>query len=145
MKLFHTSPTKIHSIDTNGSLGESFCFSSNVYITSRCDVLTYSIDIDVDDVISVSSFFYDDNYEMLDGILDEIMVLTGCSRDFSERLLSQESSYVGDSDIDLRIQGFAGDAAKILGYRAAMGYDEQGAVYIVNMRDELVNLSIESE
>lgn len=141
MQIFHTSPSPITKITDNGMFGECLCFSIDVYTMSACDTLTYSIDMGEDDVIEASSFFYRDDCGLLNGIVASVMELTDCDEDQAQEYISQRDSYC-DAEIDWRIQGYTGEAAKLLGYGAASAQDEQGTVYIVPMmgRESILNL-----
>jgi hypothetical protein len=132
MKLFHTSPVKIETINNYGMLGECLCFSSDVYQMAPGEVITYAIEIDESEMIEASSFFYQDDAEKLDVIVSNIMAMADCDSDQAEKYLSQNDNH-HDAEIAWRIQGYAGEAAKVLGYQAAVADDEQGTVYIIPM------------
>jgi len=134
MQIFHTSPEKIEKIDSFGMFGECLCFSADVYQMSACSTVTYSIEINEDEIIEAGSFFYQDDCEKLNDIVEDIMDLAGCGREEAEEFLSQRESH-SDAEIDWRIQGYAGEAAKVLGYKCAEAEDEQGTVYLVPMLD----------
>ncbi len=139
MQLFHTSPTEIKEISAYGMFGECLCFSADVYQMSACDVITYQINIDDADIIEARSFFYQADCDKLNEIVAEIMELADCDEEQAQELLSQ-NDFFGDAEIDWRIQGYAGEAAKVLGYKAASADDEQGTVYIVPMLDKEADL-----
>ena len=135
MELFHTSPNAIESGSINqfGLAGESLCFSADVYTMSAAKVITYKMEIDESEIIEVCTIPYSNDTDKLMGIISEIQELADCDEDQAWDYLSQKDQYSEDWEIDLRLQGYAGDAAKALGYKAAQGEDEQGAVYIVPM------------
>lgn len=133
MRIYHTSPDKIIKINSSGMLGECLCFSASVYCMSACEVIVYALDIEDADVVEASSFFYRDDYSKLDFIVSEVMDLAGCDEEEAQELISQRTAH-SDAEIDWRIQGYAGEAAKVLGFKAAEAQDEQGTVYIVPMQ-----------
>lgn len=131
--VYHTSPDPITKISKFGASGECLCFSDKIYQMASCEVVTYKIELNEDEIIEASSFFYRDDCELLNDIVAEIMLLTDCDEDTAQEYLSQRDQYGEDYEIDLRIQGFTGEAAKALGYKAAEAEDEQGTVYLVPM------------
>lgn len=135
MKLFHTSLKEIKKINKFGIFGQSLCFSSEIYTMCENATHVYSIEIDEDEVISASQFFYNDDCEKLNFILEDIERIAECDRETAENFLDGTDTY-GDPEIDWTMQGFMGDAAKLLGYRAASMRDEQGICYIVPMFDK---------
>lgn len=132
MELFHTSPNPIDAINSYGMLGECLCFSTNVYQMAACKVLVYKLEVSEHEIIEARSFFYRDDYEKLDRIVANVMELADCNEEQAQEFLSQNDHH-HDAEIDWRIQGYAGEAAKVLGFRACKAQDEQGAVYIVPM------------
>lgn len=132
MKLYHTSPKEITKITKNGAFGESLCFSADVYSMSVGTDFIYSIELEESDVIEASRFFYQDDCDALDSIVEHIMSVVECDKEEAESYLDGSASHE-DAEIDWMIQGMMGDAAKLLGYKAAQAQDEQGAVYIVPM------------
>lgn len=145
MKLFHTSPEKIEKISKFGMFGECLFFSSSVYVmTAVEDYITYSIEINEDDVIEVGSFFHHDEWEKLNDIVQHIMDVCECDEEEAQDYLDG-SEHHEDGEMDWMIQGLQGDAAKVLGYRAAQSEDEQGAVYIVPMFGRESELKLEEE
>ena len=144
MKLFHTSPTEIKDINNYGMFGECLCFSADVYQMSACEVLTYSIEVDEDEIIKANSFFYREDYELLNEIITEIMELAECDEEQAQEYLSQNDNH-GDAEIDWRIQGYSGEAAKVLGFKAAAAEDEQGTVYIIPMLKREAELKLINE
>ena len=132
MKLLHTSPTEITKITKFGTFGDCLCFSNDRYLMSECEVITYSIELSEDDVIDAHTFFYRDDYEMLNAIIEDVMSLADCDEDEAQELLAQNDNH-SDAEIDWRIQGYTGAAAKVLGFKAARAQDEQGDVFLVPM------------
>ena len=133
---FHTSPNKIEKIHSDGALGECLCFSSDPYRMSGAPCITYRMDFSDNEIIEARTFFYRDDCNLLDSLVIEVMSLVKCDEDTAQDLLSQRdrNDINLDGEISWKIQGYTGQAAKILGYKAAMANDEQGAVYIVPMR-----------
>ncbi len=144
MQLFHTSPNEITEINPFGLFGECLCFSADIYQMSACSVLTYTVEIEDNEMIEASSFFYRDDYEKLNSIVIDVMELAECDEEQAQEYLSQLDSH-SDAEIDWRLQGYTGEAAKALGYKAAIAEDEQGAVYIVPMLNRESELSLINE
>jgi len=141
MKLFHTSPKKITKINSRGMFGESLCFSSSVYSMSVGEVIVYSLEIDESEVIEAQRFFYYDDSEKLNDIISQIMDVCEVEEEEAKSFLENKSN-PDDAEDGFWIQGLMGDAAKILGFKAAQSEDEQGIVYIVPMmgkESELIN------
>lgn len=144
MELFHTSPSPITVINSYGMLGECLCFSSSVYQMAACEVLVYKIEVSEDEIIKASTFFYRDDCDKLDPIVSNIMELADCDEEQAQEYLAQNDHHP-DAEIDWRIQGYAGEAAKVLGFRVCEALDEQGTVYIVPMRGREADLILISE
>lgn len=143
MKIIHTSPCEITSIDPSGMFDDCLFFSINAYSISavRNQEFEYSIEIDDAAIINVGGFFYNENAEKLDSIVSEVMALVGCDEDDAEEILSDRKNVFNfefedaedASEASWKVQALQGKAAKILGFEAAQGEDEQGSVYIVPM------------
>ena len=58
------------------------------------------------------------------------------------REISANDLELDDLEASWWIQGLQGDVAKIMGYRAAEGFDEQGTVFIVPMLGREVDLRL---
>ncbi len=141
MKLFHTSPNEITKIDHLGRFGEFLCFAIDPYEMAVCETITYSIDLNEDDVVEARTFFYRDDSDKLSDVVAEVMELAECDEDDAEEYLSGRKSH-DDAEIDWDIQKLTGDAGKLLGYRAVMTEDEQGSVYLVAMAGRESELSV---
>jgi len=134
MKLLHTSPQEITNISLTGRFGEFLFFSCDEYVmTGASDCLTYEIDLDEDQIVDASTFFYREDCHLLNDLVEEVMDLTGCDEEQAQEYLSQNESYFEDPEVDWDIQRLTGEAGKILGFRAVEAQDEQGTCYIVSM------------
>jgi len=142
MQLYHTSPEEIKEINKDGRFGQFLFFSSEKYVmTAASDHVTYLLDLDEDQAIEVNSFFYREDSELLNEIVEEIQYIANCDEETAQNLLDASDSIwnldsVDDedkADIDFDIQKLQGQAAKALGFRAAETADEQGTVWIVDM------------
>ncbi|SEN65748.1 hypothetical protein [Halomonas caseinilytica] len=151
MQLIHTSPSEITEINSFGRFGEFLFFSEDEYVMTAGEHVTYSIEIDEDDIIEAGQLFYHDDAEKLDGLVQAVMDLTGCEEDTAEELIAQnEDVHSIDCDIEPEdlaeaswdIQRIAGEAAVILGYRGVEMEDEQGTAYLINMKGREADLEI---
>ena len=132
MKLFHTSPNSITAINSTGLFGEFLCFSADVYTMTAGDFITYSIEIDDNDIIEASSIFYHEDAEKLDGLVQRVMGMLDCDEDTAEDMLSQKDD-CGDAELSWEIQALTAKAAKTLGFRGVSMQDEQGTCYMIDM------------
>lgn len=148
MKLFHTSPSKIEKINSNGRFGAFLFFSSNVYTMTAAAPVVYSLELTDSDVIEASQLFYHEDAAKLAGLVSELAQRLGVDEDTAEALIEESKSvYDIDSieaedsaDASWDVQLFTARAAKILGFRAVQVQDEQGAAYMIDMlghEDEL--------
>lgn len=145
MKLYHTSPEKITKINKGGTFGESLCFSNHIYyMTCATKSYVYSIDIETSQIIPASQFFYSDDCSKLSNIVSDIMRIAECDKEAAEELLSGAETH-NDCEIDWTIQGIMGNAAQLLGYRAASIRDEQGQCYVVPFFGKEKELCLERE
>lgn len=128
MELFHTG-SKIEEINNLGRFDE-FLFFAN----SACHYgeVTYSIEVDEDEIIDPNGFFYRDDCDKLAGIVAQVMDLAECDEDEAEELLSQRESH-DDPEIDWDIQTLTARAAKLLGFRGVEIQDEHGTSYMIDM------------
>lgn len=134
MELFHTSPSKITEINELGIFGSNLFFSTETYHTVSCDVFTYKINLDDDDIIESGQLFYHKDSAKLDSIIKEVMNLINCDEEEAEKQLEQsdEAEYT-DTDNNWEIQALSAKAAKLLGFRAVSMQDEQGTCYMIDM------------
>ncbi|TFH85252.1 hypothetical protein EQG41_18235 [Billgrantia azerbaijanica] len=149
MKLFHTSPAEITEINSFGRFGEFLFFADEEYVMTAGDHITYSIEIDEDDIIEAGRLFYHDDAEKLQGLVERVMEVVGCDEDTAEELIAQnEDVHSIDCDIEPEdlaeaswdIQRIAGEAAVILGYRGVEMEDEQGTAYLISMKSREADL-----
>lgn len=134
--IYHTSPKRITSIDKYGTFGDVLFFASKPYVmTAQDQYVTYAIT--TGNTINVSQL-YD---EKLSPIINDIVNYLDEKIDIptAESLLDgsvgayEVLSGEEAGDLGWYIQMKQGEAAKLLGYDAAIGEDEQGSVYIVPM------------
>lgn len=141
MELFHTSPSKIEKIRSNGRFGEFLFFSSRVYKMTAGAAVVYSLDLADADVIEAGQLFYHADAVKLQPLVDELATRLGVSEEDAEALIEESKSvYDLDSieaedaaDASWDVQLLTARAAKILGFRAVQLQDEQGAAYLVDM------------
>jgi len=132
MQLFHTSPNNITAINSTGLFGGFLCFSADIYTMTAGNFITYSIEVDDDDIIEASRLFYHEDAEKLDGLVQRVMAMLGCDEDTAEEMLSQKDD-CGDAELSWEIQGLTAKAAKALGFRGVSMKDEQGTCYMIDM------------
>jgi hypothetical protein len=132
MELFHTSPSEITKINTDGLFGEFLCFSSDEYVMTAGQHVTYKIEIDEDEIVEANHLFYHKDAEKLEGLVSEVMEMLGCDEGTAEEMLSQNDD-CGDAEMSWEIQAMTAKAAKILGYRGVLFQDEQGTCYMIDM------------
>ena len=139
MKLFHTSPTKIERIHSLGLFGECLCFAARPYFMPVVEnPVVYAIEIDEAQVIECRRFFFHEDAAKLQPLVSSVMRMVGCDEDTAEDLLDGRQALLDvaatpNADQDYEIQRLQGLAAKLLGYRAAMTFAEQGSLWLVNM------------
>ena len=130
MKLFHTSPKEITSIDRFGTFGDCLFFSPNVYEMSACETITYSIN--ADDMRFVEACDLHD-----EEVIAEIAERFEIDSDDAESLLDGSDSVwnqdFADAENDWYIQAKRGECAKKMGFDGCLDEDEQGSVYIIPM------------
>ncbi|WP_252109071.1 MULTISPECIES: hypothetical protein [unclassified Halomonas] len=142
MKLLHTSPSEITEINSFGRFGEFLFFADEAYTMTAGDHLTYSIEINEDDIIEASQLFYHADAEKLSDLVAELAAKLSIDEDDAEALID-ESKSIFDLDLDIEpedmadaswdVQIFTARAAQILGFRAVEVEDEQGAAFMVSM------------
>ena len=138
MMLYHTSPDPITKITTTGLYGSGLCFSADPYSMSAGTVITYSIELNDDDIIDANELFYHDDAKSLAPLSEHVARVLDCDIETAEELIAQRvSAYDIDTDDPAEdgwwLQRCAIDAAKLLGYRAVSMQDEQGSLYLINM------------
>lgn len=146
--MYHTSPEDIKEPYEYGRFGKGIFFSSDpYYMTTKDNPSLYSLEVNEDDVVDASSFFYRDDYKKLDPIVEEIMERFGVDEDTAQDLLSGHKSIfdvadeIPDFDIEeagewqYDLQKLAGEAAELLGYKGVYLVDEQGSTAMMNIFD----------
>ncbi|WP_288076476.1 hypothetical protein [Pseudomonas sp.] len=141
MQLFHTSPAEIAAISKSGRFGEFLFFSSDVYVMTAGDAVTYSLELDEDAIIDADRLFYHEDAEKLDALVAELADRFEIDADTAEDLIAEKASvYDLDSiepedmaDASWDVQRFTARAAKILGFRGVAVSDEQGTAYMIDM------------
>lgn len=142
MQLFHTSPNEITEINAFGRFGEFLFFSRCEYVMTAGEHVTYTIDLDEDDIIDAEQLFYHEDAEKLQPLVERVMNMVGCDEDTAEELIAQrEDVHSIDCDIEPEdlaevswdIQRITGEAAVILGFRGAEMEDEQGRAFLISM------------
>lgn len=141
MELFHTSPSEIKAINTDGRFGEFLFFSSHVYQMAAGEALTYSIEIDEDQIIEASQLFYHDDAAQLESLVAELASRLDVSEEDAEALIEESKSVFDIDSIEAEdaadaswdVQLFTARAAKILGFRGVAVEDEQGTAYMIDM------------
>ncbi len=141
MKLYHTSPTKIETINESGTFGDCLFFASEIYVmTEAKTIYTYSIEIKDSEVINVSELHDDEEIKRIAEVL-------GVNENNAERMLDGRDTafdHGGDGEDDWWIQGIQGQVARKMGYKACESEDEQGAVYIISMKNMENKLKLEN-
>ncbi len=141
MELFHTSPEKIEAINNNGRFGAFLFFSSKVYVMTAGKFVTYSIEIDDEQIIDDGRLFFHEDAAKLEPLVAELATLLDVSEDDAEALIEGSKSVydIGSieaddaADASWDVQHFTARAAKLLGYRGVQVTDEQGATYMIDM------------
>ncbi|GGM25847.1 hypothetical protein ACFQDN_22145 [Pseudomonas asuensis] len=141
MELFHTSPSEITTINTDGRFFEFLCFAVDEYVMTTEEFVTYRITVDENDIIEAGSLFYHPNAADLSPLVEGVMRMVGCDEGTAEELISQRIDVFSLDDIDAAdagelswdIQATTAKAAKILGFRGVSMLDEQGACYMIDM------------
>lgn len=142
IEVFHTSDVEIVEIkEQYGLFNEFLFFSWQPYsMSSVCSKIIYKMEIDKDSLISAGSLFYDDDYEKLDGLVEEFCEEFGVEKETAEYIISEAGSVYEFDNIDTsdgsaawKAQLYTARAAKILGYRGVIVTDEQGTAYMIDM------------
>ncbi len=140
MKITHTSPNKITSINKNGQFDDCLFFSADEYsMTTKGDLYVYSIELLDSKIIEVSELYNEEVIANIASVLD-------VDEDAAERLLDGRDTAFDhdlDGEDDWWIQAKQGECAKLMGYEAVESQDEQGTVYIVPMANRENDLVLE--
>ena len=151
MKLYHTSPGKIESINRHGRFGSFLFFSADVYTTTAGVACVYSIEVDEGDLIEASRLFYQDGADtLLDPVVRQLMALAGVDADTAEGLLEEslsahELDVEDPAELSWDIQRLTAECARRLGYRGVIVEDEQGSAYMIDMLGREADLSLEKK
>ena len=154
MQLIHTSPTKIEKITPFGRFDSFLFFSCDEYVMTAGDFVTYSIEIDENDIIEAESLYYHEKAELLEDMTRDIAERAGCDESTAEDLISQRESLWDMNvdldteekiDLDFDIQLCAARAAQLLGFRGVEMDDEQGRAWMINMEGREHELEIQQE
>lgn len=148
MELFHTSPSEITTITTDGRYGEFLCFAADEYVMTAGEHVTYRLDVEEADIIDAGSLFYHEDADKLAGLVERVMELVDCDEDTAEELISQRIDVheldtvdpMDAADLSWDIQAITAQAGKLLGFRGVAMNDEQGVCYMIDMlghEDEL--------
>jgi hypothetical protein len=150
---FHTSTEGIKEPNEEGRFGKGIFFSNQPYYMAHSENPSlYSLDINEDDVIDASSFFYRDDYKKLDPIVKKIMKQFGVDEDTAQNLLSGHSSlydladdienfdYLEAGEGEWDLQKYAGEAAELLGFKGVNLRDETGTSTLMNIFHALPNM-----
>jgi len=140
MKVYHTSPVEIKTIDKYyGLFDDCLFFSWNPYSMSVGEVVLYSLDISDMDFLDVSQIFYkyDQNEnETVMSCIRRFMNYFNVDQETAEGLIEGSINEI-DANLDdeamFFIQKEQGHIARDLGYFGAESEDEQGSVLIVPM------------
>ena len=133
--MYHTSPTKITKINTNGIAGDCLFFSDDIYQMSAASTLVYEADFNC---VSASQL-HDEN------IITDIANFFSVDAETAERLLDgseNEWDYDCDGEASWWLQGKRGECAVKMGYDGCKDCDEQGTVYIVPMTGRELELTL---
>lgn len=142
MKLTHTSPVEITSINTSGRFGQFLFFANREYIMTADSHITYNIELADAAVIRAGALFYHEEAEKLTGLIAEVAARFDIDKNTAEELIEESTSiYDIESNVAAEdmadaawdIQHYTARAANLLGFRAVAVNDEQGTAYIVDM------------
>ncbi|UTD54940.1 AcrIF11 family anti-CRISPR ADP-ribosyltransferase [Halomonas sp. MS1] len=150
MTFLHTSPSTIIEINAFGRFGEFLFFTADApYVMTAGNYVTYSLELDENQIIDAESLFYHQDAEKLSGLVHKVVALVGCDEDMAEELIAQRADIHSiDCDIEPEdlaevswdIQRIAGEAALLLGFAGVAMDDEQGRAYLINMADRVSQL-----
>ncbi len=143
--LYHTSPNAIEK-PGEGRFGKGVFFASEPYtMTASENPSTYHLNMDEDELIDASSFFYREDSNKLESLVKKIMKKFGVDEETAQALLSghkdvydladeiPDFSYEDAAEHSWDLQKMAGEAAEILGYKGVNLKDEQGTSSLINI------------
>ena len=135
MELFHTSPTKIDKIHTDGRFGEFLFFSRKEYVMAAGEFVTYKIELADDEFIEATQIFYHEDAVKLDALVAKFSKRFKVETDEAEEIIAERSQLDSSDADDLwDVQMYTAKAAKLLGFRAVRVTDEQGSAYMIDMQ-----------
>lgn len=153
IRLYHTSPNQIGKINKEGPFVDCLCFSGRKYKMTHGQVHVYALDIDESDILYLRRLWYleitKEEKPAVDKTVSRVMQLFDVDEETAQNLLDESENpwdYTDDEEKAWELQGLSGSIAAAVGYRCAVGRDEQGTVYIVPMferESELIYLGIE--
>ncbi|WP_415832369.1 hypothetical protein [Kerstersia similis] len=140
MELIHTSPSEIKEIRAHGRFDSFLFFSAREYSMSVGQHVTYSIEIDENQVIEASRLFYRDDAEKLQALVEDMASRYNIDAEEAESLIEGRSAahdIIDDADEAAEAswdsQLYAARAATLLGFRGVAVDDEQGTAYMIDM------------
>jgi hypothetical protein len=151
MKVLHTSPSKIETINPKqGPFGGALFFSSTEYWMGDVKYI-YSVELDDSQIIEVSDLDCDETVNEIKELVSNCLEIEIDEYQAFELLTASETvwdMFCGEdsewlADLDWTIQGLQAKAAKAAGFLAVESMDEQGTVYIINMVGQESLLTLE--
>jgi len=134
--MYHTSPTKIQTVNDSGIAGSCLFFSDEVYKMSDASIYAYEADFDCVNASQLCD----------SGITEEIAERFCVDQEAAESLLDATASEwdidATDADDSWWLQGRRGECAVRMGYDGCEDRDEQGTVYIVPMAGREAELNL---
>lgn len=146
--IYHTSPIEITEINCFGTYRTGLCFSDKIYLMTQCqDFKIYRIDSNKLKILDISEVAYSEDliYKALDYLekfYDDLRLES--AEELLEAISEKHdiSKYDFDSDDHNLLQKLGLDIAIILGYDGCELYDEQGAMYLIDMKNRLCDLEL---
>ena len=141
MKVLHTSPSKIETINSNqGPFGGALFFSSEEYWMGDVKFI-YSVELEEDQIIEVFNLECEETTLEIQELIERCLEVEIDEYQASDLLTANETvwdMFEGEdaewlADLDWTIQGLQAKVAKQAGFLAVESMDEQGTVYIINM------------
>ena len=153
MKLFHTSPEKIEKISKfSGLFGEFLFFAGSPYSMSVGPVITYSIEINKEEILEQGALFFRTDGKEITDIIEETMDLFDVDEDTARDLLDEtkntdhiEVDPSMNADLSWELQHLIAQAAQKLGYRGVEVLDEQGTSWMIAMHGKENDLKLVEE
>ena len=95
----------------------------------------FEVDVDDSEIVSAGSFFYREDYHLLEDIVEDVQRLYDVDEETAQGLLDETENifdHGGDGDDSWHLQTLTAEAAHRLGYLGVSARDEQGTVYILH-------------